>query len=93
MPQNKEVHKEYMRKRRGSQKGSQSDEVHTQSSHRVLYLAKALIDPIKRGKLIQISTALNKETTGLDGRRVNLGPQVRYGINGFTLSEIRELLQ
>ena len=59
---------------------------------KVLHLAKALIDPEKRARLIKLSNALNKEVTGLDGSRVNLRTQVRYGIEGFTFSEITEVL-
>ena len=59
---------------------------------KVLHLAEALIDPIKRAKLVKISNALNKNITGLDGRPLNLGTQVRYGIEGFTFADISELL-
>lgn len=56
------------------------------------HLAEALIDPLKRSKLISISQALDKKTTGLDGKYVHLGSMIRYGINGFTLKEIGELV-
>ena len=59
---------------------------------RVKHLAEALIDPVKRSKLIRIHNALNKRVTGLIGETVDLRDSVRYGINGFTFREIGELL-
>lgn len=85
-PQSKQVHKEYMRKRR---EGSQNEE---QGSQRTQHLAEALIDPVKRAKLTMISKALDKTMTGLDGKPLRLGTMVRYGINGYTLNEISQLL-
>jgi len=92
MPQSKERHAEWMAERR---KGAQTNKVHkegAQTDRRTLHLAEVLVDPIKRSKLILISNALDKETAGLNGKKVNLGSQVRYGINGFTFKEIGELL-
>ena len=59
---------------------------------RIRHLAKALIDPIKRSKLLLLSNALKKTITGLDGKPLRLGRVVRYGISGFTFDEIKELL-
>ncbi len=59
---------------------------------RTQHLAEALADPIRRATLVKISKALNKNVAGLDGSTVNLGTMVRYGIGGFTLNEISELL-
>ena len=59
---------------------------------RVLHLAESLTDPTKRGKLIQISKALDRTMTGLDGKPLRLGGLVRFGISGFTFNEIKELL-
>ena len=59
---------------------------------RTQHLAEVLIDPTKRAKLIQISRALDKTMTGLDGKPLNLGGLVRLGISGFTFSQIKELL-
>jgi len=60
---------------------------------RVLHLANALLDPDKRSKLTLISKALDKTMTGLDGKPLKLGSMVRYGISGYTMNEIGELLQ
>ena len=91
-----EYQRDYMRKKRDKQKalqgGVECNARDVTPDRRTRVLAEALIDPIKRGKLIRISDALNKEVTAPDGRRVNLGTMVRYGIEGFTFSEIAELL-
>lgn len=66
MPQTKEVHKEYMRKLRGSQKGSRIDgsldkgsQINDKRGLRgypaIVY---ALADPIKRKKLERVSQSL-----------------------------------
>ena len=89
----KALQREQTRKRveryREKQKALQPNSV---TDPKVLHLAEALIDPIKRAKLLMISNALNKVTTGLVGERVKLGVKVRYGIGGFRFSEIKEIL-
>ena len=62
-----------------------------QPDARTLHLAEALIDPVKRSKLIRIHNALNKKVAGLTGT-IDLRDSVRYGISGFTFREIGELL-
>jgi len=62
-----------------------------QPDARTLHLAEALIDPLKRSKLIRIHNALNKKVAGLTGT-IDLRDSVRYGISGFTFREIGELL-
>jgi len=62
----------------------------SQPNARVLHLAKSLIDPVKRSKLIMIHDALNKRVTGLGGKKVDLRDCVRYGI--VTIEEMGELL-
>ena len=64
----------------------------TVTDHRVLHLAEALIDPVKKARLIQLSNALNKKVTGIEGKRVNLNSMVLYGIFGCTFDKIKELL-
>jgi len=81
MPQNKEVHKEYMRKRRqGSQNEGQGSQV-------------IEVDTKKAAKLLLICRALDREVTGLDGKRVNLLSMVRYGVFGPTLKQVKESLE
>lgn len=79
MPQSKEVHKEYMRKRRGSQNSG----VHSEGSQ---------IDTVRAAKLSLICHALDKTVTGIDGQRVNLLSMVRYGVNGPTMESIKAQL-
>jgi len=57
MPQSKEVHKEYMRKLRGSQKGSQ-DEGSQHKGSQYPAILHALTDPEKRKKLEKICQSL-----------------------------------
>jgi len=59
---------------------------------RTKHLAEALITPERRARLILISKALDKTMTGLDSKPLRLSSMVRYGIGGFTYSEIKELL-
>ena len=54
MPQNKEVHREYMRKRR---EGSQNSDKGSQGYPAIL---NALVDPMKRRKLEKIYQSLNE---------------------------------
>lgn len=76
MPQTKEVHREYMRNRR---KGSQQG-------------SQVTLDTKKAAKLLMICKSLDKETIGLDGKRVNLLTMVRYGVEGPTFKEVRDRL-
>lgn len=39
-----------------------------------------------------VSKALDKKVHGLGSKHVNLGDIVRYGVSGFTVSQIKELL-
>ena len=64
----------------------------TVTDRRVVHLAEALIDPVKRAGLILLSKALDKKVTGVEEKRVNLNSMVRYGISGFTFDKIKELL-
>ena len=85
MPQSKEVHKEYMRRRReGSQEGSQTEgsqvEVHTEYPA----ILRALVDPKKRAMLEFISEDLKQK---------HLGHQLSYGVNGPDFDMVGELLQ
>ena len=50
------------------------------------------VDTKKAAKLLLLCKSLDKEVTGLDGKRVNLLTMVRYGISGPTLSEIKRSL-
>ncbi|KKL80757.1 hypothetical protein LCGC14_2001550 [marine sediment metagenome] len=50
------------------------------------------VDTERAAKLLLISKSLDKEVTGLDGRRVNLLSMVRYGIFGPTMSDVKESL-
>ena len=85
---------------RDNRKALHSDSVTPSSvthDRRTVHLAEALIDPVKRSRLIMISNALDKETIGLDYKTgefksINMGTRVRYGIGGFLYSEIKELL-
>ena len=73
MPQSKEVHKEYMRKLRGSQKGSQNGGVHGEGSQypAIIY---ALTDPIKCKKLEAITQSL---------KEFKVADKVYYGYPGL----------
>jgi hypothetical protein len=64
----------------------------TEYDHRTVVLAEALSDSETRRKLEAISKSLDKEITGLHGKKENLGDMVRYGIQGFTFKEIKEVL-
>jgi len=44
-------------------------------------------------KLGRLLIALDKDVTGLDGKRLNLGTQVRYGINGWTFKELKDAIK
>jgi len=81
-------------RRKGITQGITEDGYHAEgiTDKRTLHLAKALIDPVKRAKLILIHRALNRTVTGLGSTKVRLSDEVRYGVNGFTFSEIGELL-
>ncbi len=46
----------------------------------------------KARRVAMIGMALDKSMTGLDGKRLVLSSLVRYGIGGYTFSEIKELL-
>jgi len=92
MPQSREVHKDYMRKRRGSQKGSQSTGFTSQGSQEnnspnvtqypaILY---ALTDLKKRAKLRLICESLKSH---------HVLKEVRYGISGPTFDVVSELLE
>lgn len=58
MPQSKEVHREYMRKLRGSQEGSQIEGSQTEGSQYPAII-HALVNPDKRKKLEKIYQSLN----------------------------------
>ena len=94
----KALQREQTRKRveryRNKEKALHSDSVTPQSltERRICHLAEALVDPIKRSKLTLISRALGRTMTGLDGKPLNLWTMVRYGIEGYTFNEIKELL-
>ena len=86
--------RERMRKARQgrTKRVEQSGVEQTVTDRRVLHLAEALIDPVKKAGLVLLSNALNKKVTGMEGKRVNLNSMVRYGISGFTFDKIKELL-
>ena len=86
--------RERMRKARQgrTERVEQSGVEHTVTDRRVVHLAEALIDPVKKAGLIQLSNALNRKVTGVEGKRVNLNSMVRYGVSGFTFDKIKELL-
>ena len=85
MPQNKEVHKEYMRRRReGSQKGSQIGVGSQEGSQVHPAIVRAITDPKIRLKIERISQELNDR---------GLGKDVRYGIDGPTFDIVKELLE
>ena len=91
--------RERMRKARQgrTERAEQSGVEHTRveqtvTDRRVVHLAEALIDPVKKAGLIRLSNALNRKVTGIEEKRVNLNSMVRYGIYGFTFDKIKELL-
>lgn len=70
-----------MRKRRqGSQSKAQGSQV-------------IEVDTRKAAKLLLICNALNREVTGLDGKRVNLLSMVRYGVFGPTFTQVKASLE
>jgi len=85
MPQSKEVHRDYMRERRGSQKGSQVVGFTKQGSQIEVGTEKA-------AKLLMIAKSLNKSYIALDGKKGKLSDLVRYGITGPTMTEVGDLL-
>lgn len=50
------------------------------------------VDTKKAAKLLMICRALDREVTGLDGKRVQLLTMVRYGISGPTFTEVKDML-
>jgi len=46
----------------------------------------------KAKRLAVIMRALDRDVTGLDGKRVTLGSMVRYGVSGPTMDEVRVAL-
>ena len=89
----KEKQKDYDRERmRKARQGRTGRVEQTVTDRRVLHLAEALINPVKRAGLVLLSNALNKKVTGIEGKRVNLNGMVRYGVFGFTFDKIKELL-
>ena len=98
----KEYMREYMKKKRDVNKGANTTEevnkevnrlegLLQEHSKRVVVLAEALTDSDKRDRLVKIHKALGRDVAGL-ARTVHLRDEVRYGIDGFTFSEIGELL-
>ncbi|GAG36464.1 unnamed protein product [marine sediment metagenome] len=91
MSQSKEVHKEYMRKRRGSQtlveipsKGSQDEGSQDEGSQVHPAIIRAITDSKVRPKIEKISQELNAK---------GLGKDVRYGIDGPTFDIVAKLLE
>ena len=46
----------------------------------------------KAAKLLMIAKSLDKEYTDLSGKKGKLSDMVRYGVNGLTMTEIRDRL-
>ena len=74
MPQSKEVHREYMRKLRGSQKGSQDEGSRAEGSQYPAII-RALADPDKRAKLEKIHQSL---------KEFNVADKVYFGYPGWS---------
>lgn len=51
-------------------------------------MKQVTIDTKKAGKLLLICRSLDKNITGLDGRKLNLLTMVRCGIEGLTFKEL-----
>ena len=47
----------------------------------------------RQRRLGRLLIALDKDVTGLDGKRLNLGTQVRNGINGWTFKELKDAIK
>jgi len=98
MPQTKEVHKEYMRKLRGSQKGSQIEGGQVRGSQTITKMGgftaegsqeypaiiHALTDPVKRKKLEKVTQSLKAH---------NVLKEVMYGVSGPTFDVVGDLLE
>ena len=85
MPQSKEVHREYMKRRReGSQQGSQNGVGSQRGSQVYPAIVRAITDPKIRSKVERISEELNSR---------GLGNDVRYGIDGPTFDIVKELIE
>jgi len=85
MPQSKEVHREYMRRRReGSQQGSQIGVGSQDGSREYPAILRAITDPKIRSKVERISQELSNR---------GLGKDVRYRIDGPTFDIVKELLE
>ena len=50
--------------------------------------SQVTIDTKRAAKLLLICKSLDKDITGLDGKKLNLLTLVRYGIGGLTLKEV-----
>ena len=81
--QRESVKKAQAKRRQGITKGITSD--------RVLHEG-ITVDAEKAGKLLMICKSLDKDTTGLSGKKENLLDLVRYGINGPTMREVKDKL-
>ena len=95
--------RDYIKKRRGTTfERDDGGGTTRERDPRAEHLAEALIDPVKRSKLILLSNALNKTMTGMDGKPLKLGKMVHYGYYlgkrvfegeyGFAFDKIKELL-
>ncbi|MAF43077.1 MAG: hypothetical protein CMI54_02755 [Parcubacteria group bacterium] len=51
-----------------------------------------MVDAEKAGKLVMICQALDREVTGLDGKRASLLGMVSYGVFGPTMETVKRQL-
>ena len=95
--------RDYIKKRRGTTfERDDGGGTTRERDPRAEHLAEALIDPVKRSKLILLSNALDKTMTGLDGKPLRLSSIVHYGYYlgkrvfegeyGLAFDKIKELL-
>jgi len=87
MPQSKEVHKEYMRKLRGSQKGSQIEGSQVKGSQEYPAILYALTDPVQRQKLEKVCQSLKVHK---QAENVYYGYP---GLSGVPLDVVGDLLE
>ena len=51
------------------------------------------VDAEKAAKLLMVANSLNRDYIALDGKKGKLSDLVRYGVNGPTMTQVKERLQ
>jgi len=83
MPQSKEVHREYMRKRRKGSQGVTEQGITSKGVTDVLPIIRALADSVKKEEIERIAKSLKAH---------NVAGSVSYGVSGPTFLEVGDML-